>query len=353
MYNGSNNRLAVLPTMLDVPRLEDMEARFLAFWTTMRRNIYGYDRKAKLDFGMERKAKNLAADAHKRRLQEAGLSSVKADARPAIIALAQKGGRLIGPITADEVHALVAALHAESGWMRDVSTWIMHQMLRNVAEGGHGAALPPMILTGPPGIGKSHYARRFAELAGLPVRMIDVGGGSAGFRISGTEKGWGTEQPGIPVETILASRVANPLMIVDEVDKAGTAYGTRGSSSSLTTSLLQMLEPSTARHFECPFHRIPFNMSRVMWIMTANDVGRIPAPLRDRSRVFVLPQLSAVDAMAHFDRLSSSSEMTDEEDLDRCRSFIEQMSDSSGGISLRQIGRLAEAVRTRPKAIYN
>lgn len=351
MTSSSNDRMPVLPSMLDVPRLEDMEARFVEFWTEMRRNIYGYNRKSMLDISMQRKAKNLAADAHKRRLREAGLSSVKAELRPALATLAREGARLSGPMNADEVHTLVAALHAESGWMRDVSTWIMQEMLRHVADGGRGFALPPVILAGPPGVGKSHYARKLAQIVDTPVRMIDVGGGTAGFRISGTEKGWGTEQPGIPVETILARKVANPLMVVDEIDKAGVARGTRGTSTSITTSLLQMLEPGTARHYECPFHRIPFNMSRVIWIMTANDVDRIPAPLRDRSRVFILPKLSVVDAIQHFDRQTADCE--DEAGRNRCRVFIERMSERPEGISLRQIGQLVDALKVPPAPLFH
>jgi hypothetical protein len=277
MADFPKDHMAVLPSVVDVPKLEDLENHFIQFWTSMRRNIHGTSRKAKLEYSMERKAKALVSDAHRRRLNEAGLSGVKADARPAVIALARKGARLSGPSCEHEVHQLAAALHAESRWMQDVSAWIMTQMLRHVAGGGHGLSLPPFILAGPPGVGKSHYARTLAGLAAVPVRMIDVGGGSAGFRISGTEKGWSTEQPGIPVEMILATRTANPVIIVDEIDKATTTYGTRGASSSLTTSLLQMLEGTTAAHFECPFYRLPFNMSRVVWIMTANDADLIPA----------------------------------------------------------------------------
>lgn len=133
-------------------------------------------------------------------------------------------------------------------------------MLRHVAAGGRGFALPPVILAGPLGIGTSHYARTIAQLLGSPALMIDVGGGSAGFRISGTEKGWGSEQPGIPVETIIATHVANPIMVVDEVDKTGTLHGIKGGSTSITTSLLRMLEPGRERSFEYPFYRVPFDM---------------------------------------------------------------------------------------------
>lgn len=131
-------------------------------------------------------------------------------------------------------------------------------------------------------------------------------------------------------------------MVVDEIDKAGTTYSMRGTSSSMTTSMLQMLEPGTARHFECPYLRVPFDMSRVVWIMTANDVERIPAPLRDRSRVFILPKLSPGDAVAHFDRLTAGSNTGNH--ADRCRGFIADMSERPGGISLRQINQLADAV---------
>lgn len=336
--------MAVLPATKSVPKLLDLENAFIEFWTRMRRNLHGSGRGSQLSYSETRHAKDLADDAFKRRLREAGLASVKADERPAIIALAQQGGKLGGPGTEDDVYQLVATLHAESPWMRDVSSWIMRQMLRHLGSGGYGFALPPVILAGPPGIGKSHYARTLAQLAEVPVRMIDVGGGSAGFRIAGTEKGWGTAQTGIPVETLLASRVANPIMVVDEIDKAGTTYRMSGGSSSLTTSLLQLLEPGTARHSECPYFRVPFDMSRVVWIMTGNEIERVPAPLRDRSRVFILPSLSADDAVAHFDQLTEGCDIGD--NVKQCREFISEMCGRPAGVSLRQIQQLADAANS-------
>lgn len=342
MAKFPEDRMAVLSPSVLVPSIEVLEGQFTRFWAHIRRNLNGETGPIDLNYSDERTVKSLAATAYKRRLREAGLGSIKPEVLGGVIDLAQKGGKLLGPSTDDDVHLLVAALHTESGWMRDVSTWIMHQMLRHIAAGGRGLALPPVILAGPPGIGKSHYAKSIARIAGLPSRMIDIGGGSAGFRISGTERGWSTEQPGVPVETLLATRVANPIMVIDEVDKAGTVYSKNGSSSSITTSLLQMLEPNTARHFECPFHRLPFDMSRVVWIMTANDVDRIPAPLRDRSRLFILPKLPAADAISHFDRLARGC--GDEAGRDKCQSFIARMSDRPEGIGLRQIQHLVDAL---------
>lgn len=351
MDNFAKDRIAMLPGARPVPKVVDLEKQFISFWNTMRRNLKGGGRKDTLDYSQKRHAKSLAEAAYERRRREAGFGSVAEKDLPALLALVNEGGRLSGPLTEDAALHLSADLHAESPWMREVSTWLMKQMQQNTTKGRPGLVLPPVILAGPPGIGKSHYARSLANLAGLPVRMIDVGGGSAGFRISGTEKGWGSAQPGIPVETLLAQRVANPIMVVDEVDKAGTTFGSRGTSSSLTTSMLQMLEPGTARRFECPYYRVPFDMSHVIWIMTANDIDQVPAPLRDRSRVFALPKLSVEAALAFFDRRTTGCDKDPE--WSRCCTFIADMCDRPDGISLRQIEQLATAVRApMPRAFH-
>jgi hypothetical protein len=311
------NRFSVLSPRLVVPRLEDMEWDFTNTWIRMKGNLALGGSSPKLSYQQEKKTKNLAADAHSRRLRQAGLSALAKEVRAKVTAMAHAGAALRGPPTKDEVYQLAADLHADSPWMRAVSWWVMQQLLAHIDAGGCGLALPPVILAGPPGIGKLHYARRLAEMATTPSRLVDVGSGSAGFRITGKEKGWSTAQAGIPVETILSTQVANPVMIVDEVDKAGEMRSENGRSTSLTTALLHLLDKGTAQRFEFPFHRLPFDMSRAVWIMTANDADLVPTPLRDRARVFHLGGLNAQEAVGHFDRLATH--LGDHAELDHCR----------------------------------
>lgn len=179
-----------------------------------------------------------------------------------------------------------------------------------------------------------HGSRKFA---------FRYGAGTAAFRIAGTEKGWSSAQFGLPVETILQRRVANPLMGVDEIDKAGTIYSSKGTSSSLTTALLGLLDPGTAPRFECPGLRVAFDMSRVIWVLTANDGHLIPPPLRDRCRVFHMPEMTQDMALAFFDRLAR--DICGEDGMKaQVRAFVAGQA-STGDISLRQIARLIETLR--------
>jgi len=115
------SRFAVLSSDLVVPRLEDMERDFINAWVRMKGNLLSGGA-GKLGFRQEKRAKDLAADAHSRRLRQVGLSALAKEARAQVIALARAGAALSGPSTRDEVYQFAADLHAESPWMRDVST---------------------------------------------------------------------------------------------------------------------------------------------------------------------------------------------------------------------------------------
>lgn len=270
-----------------------------------------------------------------------GIAELKSAQRESLRRLAREGALVVGPKTAHEVDELIAALHAEAPWMSAVSTAIRQQLLAVLTTGRSGLLLRPILLVGDPGCGKSHYARRLGELAALPVRRIDVGGGSAGFRISGLEKGWSGTCPGIPVETVLASRTANPMMIVDEVDKAGVLTKESGTSTSLTTSLLEMLDLGTAARFGCPAYRVPFDLSRLCWILTANDLRSVPAPLRDRCQIFAVPRPCPDDLVQVYDHLAQGIKDADLVALGRAR--LEYL--AAQGLSLRQLLAWVEVLR--------
>jgi len=334
---------AVISPAIDVPSEAMIEKRFSSFILQMKRNMDPNTSKADLDYNAKAKVRGLASRCHKRLLQQAGLNRLSESVRAELASLAKSGGRLLGPATLDEVDILAARLHDESPWMNNVTTFVMHHMRTHVRNGGVGLHLPPIILAGPPGIGKSWFARSIASAAGLPSRLIDVGAGGAAFRIAGTEKGWGSAQPGLPVEVMLQMRIGNPVMIVDEIDKTETAFGTKGSGSNLATALLPFLDHGTAQRFECPFTRVPFDMTRVIWVLTANDIDRISAPLRDRCLVFNLPGITPATAALFFDYLVREIDNIEELKAE-ASAFVAKMAGQPAGISLRQIRRLAKTL---------
>jgi ATP-dependent Lon protease len=105
---------------------------------------------------------------------------------------------------------------------------------------------------------------------GVPTCLIEAGSEPAGFAVAGAQRGWGTAGPGKPLQTVLRTLVANPLVIVDEVEKAGEIRLDRGHAHGLTDALLPPLERSTAAAWPCPYFQIAFDMSWMSCVLTAN-----------------------------------------------------------------------------------
>ena len=194
------------------------------------------------------------------------------------------GVTLGGPRTEHQADELAAALYDEAPWL---GAAIEHIWLgaRQSAREGLGLHFAPIFLDGPPASGKSHLGRRVADLAQVPFVDVDLGKGGEAFRLAGTSRGWGTAVPGRPVEEILATGVANPVILVDETDKAGVAHGTDGYRTSALNALLGLIEPGSAQRWECVYYRIVFDLSRVNWLCTSNSVRLLPEPLLSRLRV--------------------------------------------------------------------
>lgn len=305
-------------------------------------------------FEQNRRARKRGQRLYECRLRRSGLAGLKEDQRDQLMILARAGARIAGPLTEHQVDEWAAQVHDRTPWMGDLTTHLMRHMRSRVAAGQLGLSVQPLLLCGQPGNGKSWYAHMVGKVAGTPVREIDVGGGSAAFRIAGLEKGWASAGAGIPVETVLAHRVANAVFVVNEVDKAGEKIGsTTGGVTSLTTSLLQLMEPETASRFECPAYRVRFDLSQVSWILTANDLESVPEPLRDRCHVFRMPEVTPQIAGLMFDTLLRECDA--EVDEDTCSLAREAVIDAAGRghVSLRQIRRILERLGTADPQILH
>ena len=200
-------------------------------------------------------------------------------------------GRVAGIVSQHQMHERIAALHAEAPWMAPAATAVMEAMTRETARGPAPFRTPPLILLGAPGIGKTEWAQRVAQTFQVPSISLDVGASNGGvFALSGVERGFSNAAPGRVVRGILATHVVNPLVIIDELDRASERTQTsRGQQPGLAAVLMSMLEPSSARSWTCPFYQLPFDLGHVSWIMTANTLDGVPAPLLDRCRVIALP----------------------------------------------------------------
>lgn len=196
---------------------------------------------------------------------------------------------------ADEI---AAALHAAMPWMAPATEHAWHALRRAVCR-GEAICMRPIILNGPPGIGKSVWARRLARHLSLPCVDIDASKGGAGFALVGVERGWGSALPGRPLDLILTRRIGNPVVVIDEICKAKIANSDRGSTHSFADALLSLIEPATAAEWECGFFRLRFDMSRILWIMTANQVERAPEPVRSRCQIIRLSDITP-EQMADF-----------------------------------------------------
>lgn len=189
-------------------------------------------------------------------------------------------GKALPLVPVPDLKAARAALRAEFPYAADV----IDEVLRDVALRSH-VQLRPTILVGTPGCGKSRFATRLLKVLNLPHDMIPCGGVSDGT-FAGTPRRWSTGEPSLPFALITRYKAAGPGAILDEIEKVGTSR----HNGQAHDALLAFLERETASRFHDPYVQAPCDLSHVTWLMTANSLEGLSAPLRDRCRVLPFPE---------------------------------------------------------------
>ncbi|MEH2562408.1 AAA family ATPase [Bradyrhizobium sp. AZCC 2289] len=150
--------------------------------------------------------------------------------------------------------------------------------------------LRPLLLVGDPGGGKSRFARRLGEILGLSVWREDASRAD-GATFGGTDRRWYSAEPCHPFLAVAQGKIANPLVLIDEIEKAAT----RTDYGRLWDCLLGFLEPETSARYPDPALQTNLDLSHVSFVATANSLDPLPSPIRDRFRVATFRKPAAED----------------------------------------------------------
>jgi len=190
---------------------------------------------------------------------------------------------IIKPSTHTAVDELYDASPNFAGVIDDLK-----KFLALAISGNEAMQFTPILLIGEPGLGKTYFAKRLANALGTGFEFVSLSSLTAGWVLTGASSQWHNARPGKIAQTLIEGDYANPVVVLDEVDKSGGdhRYDPMGA-------LYTLLERDTAQDFKDEYIDVNMDASHILWVATANDDTVIPEPILNRMNVYTIDRPDA------------------------------------------------------------